>query len=264
VLEALSQLLTEDDETVRIYAVSGFLAMGASGAEYVIPLLNDPSAAVQEEAVIMLGSMGPEVIPSILSFMQSNDSNGELAASVLANISGNDFGTNSETWQTWWVEMETLMEGLNGPPQLSEALNHAERVIRMYALEQLPAYGPDVQQALPFLAQQFDEGGLFGRVGFEALTAMGKESLPLLIPRISTEDYDGQTNYFVYNILRNIGPQAREAVPFLIAELHRYDVTNTKSGYGTFFYYIVKALNSITRESFGGDANAWQNWWNSQ
>ena len=87
-----------------------------------------------------------------------------------------------------------------------------------------------------------------------ALEEIGQEAIPVLIQLLG--DKDAEVRRAVAEVLRGIGPEAKEAVPALIHNLEDKE-------------YRVRlitwsALHQITGQDFGEDADRWEQWWKEQ
>jgi HEAT repeat protein len=85
--------------------------------------------------------------------------------------------------------------------------------------------------------------------------AGAKDTVPALT-RILVQDRNSDVRKSAAEALEMIGPAARQAVPNLIVIL-RYDRDVNGAA-------AVRALRTITKKDFGTNADAWEDWWNTQ
>jgi hypothetical protein len=115
--------------------------------------------------------------------------------------------------------------GVEAVPALIEVLGNENDWARRVAATMLGEIGPEAAEAVPALVDALDDD--VRPVRFEAAVALG-----------------------------NIGPAARGAVPALIQILRNED--------GELREVAVHALQPITGQYFGEEADAWQEWWEEQ
>ena len=145
-------------------------------------------------------------------------------------------------------------------PDLLTELNSDQAEIRIYAVTALAWLHPDdpdiIEALIKLLEKETDD-----RVKYSLLHAIAKygERAKEAIPIMATLLNENQTMWIQDQIMKSlaeIGPQAIETVPTLIEYLEDDD------------WQVVSqarfALEEITGESFGSDAEKWRLWWNSK
>jgi hypothetical protein len=153
--------------------------------------------------------------------------------------------------------MEALLVGLAhlwGPQVLFHALEDETFWVREIATEALGEIGPE-EGVVPALIHALeDSSGDVAEAAAEALGEIGPkaaEAVPALIQAL--EDGRSAVRHDAASALGKIGPQAVEAVPALIRALEDESRLVCISA--------AQALKGITRQDFGEDAAAWQEWW---
>jgi outer membrane protein assembly factor BamB len=108
---------------------------------------------------------------------------------------------------------------------LSEALSSDDIGVRVAAADALAIVGPGAKAAVPALVSQLSHQQGWVRVAaMGALTAIGKDSVPELVKTIETDE--GAPRIRSALVLSSIGPDAKEAVPVLVATLPKLDEIN--------------------------------------
>ncbi|MFO8240818.1 MAG: HEAT repeat domain-containing protein [Dissulfuribacterales bacterium] len=145
-------------------------------------------------------------------------------------------------------------------PGLLSELNSDQAEIRNYAVTALAWLHPEDPDIIETLVQMLEKEK-DDLVKFSLLHAIAKygeraeEAVPIM-GTLLTEDQTIWIKDQAMKSLAEIGPQAIEAVPTLIEYLEDND------------WQLVSrarfALEEITGESFGTDAEKWREWWNSR
>jgi HEAT repeat protein len=104
-VELVAGFAADAEPAVRAAALEGLAALGAqAGVAPAIAALEDPVWQVRASAVAALGKVrSRDAVGPLIARMQSEE--GRLVADIgeaLASITGRDFGTRAELWQSFW------------------------------------------------------------------------------------------------------------------------------------------------------------------
>lgn len=190
----------------------------------------------------------PQLVKHAVEPLEMLEDQGEEVEDVIELIVGYACGLNWDTSFALPFQLAALRWALTSE-------NFADR---RQGAEALGEIGPEAKEAIPVLIPLLEDGEfMIRRAVAEALAAIGPETreLPALIRALQDEDYWVRT--FVAEALETMGADAKEAVPVLIQALG-------DAKWGSEREAETEALKIITRQDFGEDAAAWQQWWEQQ
>jgi len=222
---------------VREHAAFALVLIGPEAAPAVpalIPLAKDPDKNVRWKACWALGSIGPQAaaaIPALKRALQDPDPEvKKQAAESLAKIERKnapkkqtearreDQDEDNETEGKTLISQTTRTT----PEQvkvLTAALDDPDKDVRLAAMQELAKIGPEARPAVKKLIeilQQGDEkladaaGDALGAIGPDAISAM-----PAVLQMLKTAKGDVHDSPAA-NVAAGIGPDAWEAVPYLM------------------------------------------------
>ncbi len=158
-----------------------------------------------------------------------------------------------------WGAIESL--GERGPEAVSlliKALGDEHEDIRSGAASALGQIGPEAKETVPALIGALrDEEWSVRMSAASALGKLGSEEgvIPALIQAL--EDEEWLVRGAAAGALETIGSEAKETVPALIQLLGDEEESTVR-------WDAVDALEAITGQDFGVDADAWEQWWKEQ
>ena len=170
----------------------------------LVPLLSDPDPAVRLAAAHGLGAMGR--IP-----ISGPQTSSQPAASPEV----------SSDARRRAAAMAYLLPEVPLPPQLIAALQDNSSGVRAAAAMAIARFGPDLDPAIPALFAAIERGDREVRTACDkALFAAWPDAalVPFLIRSLASRDL--QVRRHAAELLGRIGPEAREAIPALIAVLN--------------------------------------------
>ena len=214
---ALKQALADKNPEVQVYAALA-LAYGQpkdkAGIAILINALKHKDGFVREAAAEALGLVGQSsqtVIPALISAIGDRDLN--VRRAVIQSLG-----------KVGKADSRAVI------PILTAALGDSEIVVVYEAALALSEFGLEARPAVPALiaalrrTNEHDEMSSF----VEALGTIGKDSVPLLIEAL--KDDNKKIRLVAIEALGLIGPDAKQAMPFLIALLDDRDDEARKSG----------------------------------
>jgi HEAT repeat protein len=221
VIAALMKALRDGNEKARLFAVKGLIKIGEDVIPDLINALKDlkgedfeydgeygyfPTDNLEYRYYIFqtLNEIDPEgkrTLPALIKAL--NDKNEDISVSAARSLKG--------------IGGENISQDLIS--DLIVAFNSQNGEIRSAAEHIFYRMGPQAKAAIPVLIKAFEELKEVHRPGFDTLLAqIGEPVVPALIEvLLSTKNRD--VHYKITNIFRNIGPQAKTAVPVLIKAL---------------------------------------------
>lgn len=238
-------------------AEAGPKAKGAIPA--LVATLADKRPEVQMQALIALGKIGPEAasaVPQIVTFLkQGQDATKYAAAFALGNI-GSPAGADAlkaagksndpmlktvSVWALAKVLPDDKIVQRNAAEQLVAALRSSDEHVREAAARGLADLKPDpelVRRAL--VAALTDEDPVVRGNVVEAISAVGAKVVPDVIKGLKNPELRSACAA----ILGRIGPDAKEALPALVAAL-KDETTAEQEGEETFRAVALVAIASI-------------------
>lgn len=169
-------------------------------AAAAIPLLqrlaSDPNPLIRNCVAFALGSMGPAALESraqLLELLQDKDSPTRICAATALGKLGP---------KAWSVA-----------PALAKCLKDKNLELRKAALDALQEFGPDARLAAPQLIELLSDKE-FQQASRNLLVKIGKRGVPPLIDALDKGN-DYKIRLSAIQILKEIGPEAKEAVPML-------------------------------------------------
>jgi HEAT repeat protein len=235
----LVQALGDEDADVRQGAASALGQIGPEAAQAVpalIEALGDQDEDVRERAASALGQIGAEAVAALIEALGDEDADVRQGAALALGQIG--------------------AEAARAVPALIQALGDEDADVRRGAALGLAGIGPEAARAVPALIEALGDEDADVRQGAAlALGQIGPEAaqaVPALIELLGDEELLVSSGAAL--ALGDIGPEAAQAVPALIEAL--------AGEYGR--WAALAALKGITGQDFGEDAEAWQEWWESQ
>jgi len=200
-------------------------------------------------------------IRTTMSLFETNDLTEDEVLMVLSSAMQN------ENWRVKGHAIDALefIGTSSVVPILMEGLVHEGNATQSDAIHALGELGPMAAEAVPALLEivldeeQYmvhpDAIRLLGKIGPAARSA-----LPDLLEILSDPYADLPVREAIVIVLPQLRPELGDAIPPLIAFLQQANEKNWKWTTGM----ISGTLISLTDEDFGTDAQAWQDWWDSQ
>jgi hypothetical protein len=150
--------------------------------------------------------------------------------------------------------MTALMNAIESKEEIIAALDHEERVIRIYAIERAEQMGPQIVGAVPGLAHVLEnEMGLSIRAA-EALAAIGPDAVPALAQAVDSQEVVTSVGG-MFGLCEIGSPAALEAVPALVEKLREAEGRDC---------YALDVLVCVTGRYLGRDVETWAAWWDEQ
>lgn len=239
------------DRNAYCYALRKVDPEGTQAVPMLIGLLGNQDADIRSGAIHVLGRFGPAAKPAVPLIVKALDDPATARAAARALVF---LGPDAK----------------EAVPALVKALGSDYGLVRRDAVWALGRIGPDARQAAPALVGMFEKdkpplfwsetqflaGLVLGRIGdrstaremvaalegfnsdnhpfAESLAMIGPEAVPEMV---QIKDVDCGLEV-IADALGRMGPEAREAVPWLIRQLQRKEVTFAKPS-------LVVALGGI-------------------
>ncbi len=223
--------------TRALEALWQFEEEAAPAAPLLSELLKDSEPEVRRRAAIALGRMGDGARPAgaaLLQACQDPDSGVRLAAisalgeariepdrvvPIVARLAEEGDASNRRAALGALKDYGPLARG--AIEILIRCARHPDSQVRVQAIEALGEMGPAGADALPELAQSIATGGPGTLAAAEAIWKVARRAdlaMPAILSRLLTYDEGGSPEE-ACDIISEIGPSAREAVPRLITLL---------------------------------------------
>jgi HEAT repeat protein len=200
-------LATLKGKEQRAAAADALLRIGpdAALAPAWIGLLKDEDEEVVRIAVKAIGQLEKlrkDSVPALIDALQSNKAVvRDCAASALGNM-GPDAGL--------------------AVTDLVKALQDRDIDVQKSAVTALGQIGPDARLAVPQLIGALKVKNLHD-AAFEALVKLGKEAVPALVQALKADDLKHPQRLDALGVLKEIGPDARDAVKVLVGITKSFD-----------------------------------------
>jgi HEAT repeat protein len=278
--------LNDSYDFVRELAYDALTALGSRAAELIQNLTeliikdNEPDMTgfyqEQEQAGELLINIGPASVPALIQLLGNQfDNVRSYAARALGEIETNTPEVIQALTERLRDEDPNTVEYAAASllkkepeivlPMLTEILNDKNESFGIRsnaALAMATLWKEKPEEVLTVFLEVInntDENVNFRETMFFYLALLGPNSydtvLPILIQNLVSDRIN--TRYAAARSLQIIGPPAMLAVPSLIDALKNDPHDEGKS-------IFASALNAITGEDFGTNAEEWQQWWEQQ
>jgi len=251
---SLRKAARDEDSRVRGAAVNA-LSKIVVEKEVLIPLmleaLEDPHWSVRSRAIPALGEKAAESAAALEGLRQALVKDPAFSVRAQAALSLKELGPAAEP----------------ALPELIRALRDEDRQVRQAAARAIGAIGPGAQDAVPHLRRAAKRKDLrhyasaalkaigpppdltareyFDLLGDRhlnssaqaALQAMGSDAVPILIEILQERDEGKQAR--ALSLMRQFGPQAREAIPVLAERVRRWEPKYPKARKGEIICFMV-------------------------
>ena len=146
-------------------------------------------------------------------------------------------------------------DAVQAVPALISVISNDIADVRIEAFRALEAIGPPAIEAVPAIVEILNNECLdYGSAAADAITAIKAQDEEVV--QALTQCLKKALISDIIDALKEIGPAAIHAVPDLVSRLEvGSDYRNNR---------IIEALQAITGQDFGLDANQWLEWWEEQ
>jgi HEAT repeat protein len=200
----LTEIVDDDEEEVRLQAMLALAEIGEAAqpaAAELIKALADPQIGVRYAAAFALGSIRAEGADTALEQQAQTDDKFLEILSVWALAR-----TNPDDEDRQRTAVTLLLEGINDPDERTRAAS-------IRALAQLDAPEDMRSQVFEkFMASPYPE---VMPAAMDAVAARGAE----MVERVAARLADPKTRIHAVRVLGRMGPEAKDAVPQLVAAL---------------------------------------------
>lgn len=216
VQEAVLRGLVDEEPAIRIQATECVIALKIDNDD-VLSLL---SANLADHL---------ELLRSTLTALKSLGPKAEALRPTLVRLLEHEVADIRNLALTSLVAIERDRGELSS--QLTRALDDSEWAVRQTAAQELAKLGPDAMNAIPRLFRMLgnEEDSEFARTAIRAIDAAPVEAIPMLIDSLDSEDR--RTSYYAIFLLGKIGPDAKDALPRLEAELTKSRGNDGREGF---------------------------------
>jgi HEAT repeat protein len=206
---ALLLALRDDSAQVRAAAAQALGEVGGDPKQVPPALchaLADLVPEVRRQAGLALASLGEDAVPALRTALKSVDPTIRIeAAQALAGMGSDARGAVAD---------------------LARLLKDEEAQVRTAGAAALGALGEEAQEAIPILLEvlRTEKGYEVQVQTFQAITVIGSKDIPSL--RKALKEINNTTTWATPYILKQFGPNAKDAIPFLIKGLSHKDPGN--------------------------------------
>jgi len=231
-LPSLFNSLSTGDYATAWRAAISLSKLGNDAVQPLNQVLLNGNVFAKRASAFALGRIGDEAISALPALIQAlEDKDPEMRFDAINAITA--IRKDPET---------TL-------PLLINLLSDDDQFVRTYAAHCLGQYGQQAKDAVSKLGEAaFDRSEFVSKSAMKALGSIGSASVPVLIEALKSKDYKILQN--AYRAIAQIGPDAKDALPALIASFAHYHIDD---------YYFSRAVESIGPEAIPVLTNALKN-----